>query len=234
MGYNYNSYTAALAAAIEVDPSDSDFVALEPTIIDQAEQRCYRDLDLLASVVTVPGTLVQNSRFFTLPVTSGSGTIHFLVVDSINVFDNTNTRHPLVPATRDTIDFTWPSETAAGASQIPEIFARISDTQVLVGGSPGTAWNVEVIGTIRPAPLSASNPDTYLSDYLSDLFFAASMSAAAGTLLKNYGAQSDSAQQAISWEQQYSQRLASAKGEELRKSFISAMSAPPVSAKDGG
>ena len=97
---------------------------------------------------------------------------------------------------------------------------------------PGAAWSCEVIGTIRPAPLSSTNTDTYLTDYLSDLFFAACMVSATGGLLKNYGSQADSAQQAISWQAQYQERLASAKREELRKSFVSAMSSPPTSAKD--
>ena len=232
MGYTYSTYVTALSSALEVDPADTDFIAQLPQIIDTAEQICYRELDLLASIVTVTSALTANSRFFTLPTSSGGGAIHFLVVDAINVFDAANMRHPLTPITREGIDFMWPSETALTATWMPGLFARISDTQLIVGGSPGIAWNCEVIGTIRPAPLSVSNTSTYLSNYLSDLFFCASMVAAAGTLLKNYGAQADSSGQAMSWEAQYQQRLASAKREELRKSFISAMSSPPTSAKD--
>lgn len=232
MGYTYSTYVTALSSALEVDPADTDFIAQLPQIIDTAEQICYRELDLLASIVTVTSALTANSRFFTLPTSSGGGAIHFLIVDAINIFDAANMRHPLTPATREGIDFMWPSETALAATWMPGLFARISDTQLLVGGSPGAAWNCEVIGTIRPAPLSVSNTSTYLSNYLSDLFFCASMVAAAGTLLKNYGAQADSSGQAMSWEAQYQQRLASAKREELRKSFVSAMSSPPTSAKD--
>ncbi len=222
----------ALASTLEVDQADTDFQAQLPTITDSAEQNCYRELDLLASIVTVTAAMTANSRFFTLPITNGSATIHFLVVDAVNVFDAANTRHPLTPATREGIDFLWPSETAKSAAVIPGLFARISDTQLLVGSAPGAAWSCEVIGTIRPAPLSSTNTDTYLTDYLSDLFFAACMVSATGGLLKNYGAQADSAQQAISWQAQYQERLASAKREELRKSFVSAMSSPPTSAKD--
>jgi hypothetical protein len=232
MPYSYTTFVPALASVLEVDPADADFVAQLPQIIDDAEQRIYRELDLLVSIITVTSALTANSRFFTLPVTSGGGTVHFLVVDAVNVFDAASTRHPLTPATREGIDFLWPSETAASAASIPGLFARISDTQLLVGSAPGAAWACEVIGTIRPAPLSASNPNTYLSNYLSDLFFAGCMVSATGGLLKNYGAQSDSAPQGLSWEGQFQQRLASARKEELRKSFVSAMSAPPTSAQD--
>lgn len=234
MSYTYSSFTTALASTLEVDPTDTDFQTQLPTIIDWSEQNCYRELDLLTSIITVTSSVTANSRFFTLPTTGGSppATIHFLVIDAVNVFDASNVRHPLTPATREVLDFMWPSETALTSTWMPELFARISDTQLLLGGSPGSAWNCEVIGTIRPAPLSVTNTTTYLSLYLSDLFFAAAMVAATGGLLKNYGAQSDSPQQATSWQSLYQQALASARKEELRKSFISAMSSPPASQKD--
>ena len=49
MSYTYSSFQSALASAIEdaeFSLSDIDFQALLPTIIDLAEQRAYRDLDL--------------------------------------------------------------------------------------------------------------------------------------------------------------------------------------------
>lgn len=231
MPYNWTSFVPALASALEVDPSDSDFQAQLASIIDWSEQNIYRELDLLTSIITVTSALTANSRFFTLPTTNGMTAIHFLEGTAVNVFDAANVRHPLVPASRESIDWMWPSEAALNSSWMPELFARISDTQMLVGGSPGSAWNCEVIGTIRPAPLSASNTTTYLSLYLSDLFFAASMVAATGGLLKNYGSQSDSPQQAVSWQSLYQQALASARAEELKKKFVSAMSSPPASPK---
>jgi hypothetical protein len=77
---------------------------------------------------------------------------------------------------------------------------------------------MEVVGTIRPTPLSASNTTTYLTNYLSDLFFAACMSAVAG-YQRDYGSQSDDPKSAMSWETQYAQRLASANKEELIRKF---------------
>jgi hypothetical protein len=220
-----------LAATLEVDPTDTDFQAQLPTIIQWAEQNIYRELDLLTSIITVTSSLSANSRFFTLPMTNGMSAIHFLEVPAVNVFDASNSRHPLTETSRESIDWMWPSETALNSTWMPEIFARISDTQLLVGGSPGSAWNCEVIGTIRPDPLSASNTTTYLSNYLPDLFFAGSMVAATGGLLKNFGSQSDNAPQAVSWQSLYQQALASAKTEEMKKKFVAAMSSPPANAK---
>ena len=225
MAYNYSSFVAALAAAVEVDPADADFLAVLPTIVDLAEQRIYRELDLVSSSVVASGAMTPNSRYATLPTSAG----HLVVVEQVNVLDAGNTRHPLKLASRDLIDFIWPSDTALSASVIPDLFSRVDDTRILVGSAPGTAWNFEVVGTIRPAPLSASNTTTFLSSYLSDLFFAAAMVAAAGVLLKNYGAQADSPQQATSWESVYQRHFASANAEELRKQFGAVMS-PPVKA----
>ena len=216
MSYTYASFVAALAAALEVDPADADFLAILPTVIDQAENRIYRELDLVDSSVVALGTMTPNSRYADLPSSSG----HLIVVDQVNVLDAGNTRHPLKKASRDLIDFAWPSDTAPSASTIPDLFSRIDDMRILVGPAPGTAWNMEVVGTIRPAPLSVTNTTTFLSSYLSDLFFAASMVAAAGTYLKNYGAQADSPQQAVSWEATYQRAFASANAEEIRKKYI--------------
>jgi hypothetical protein len=205
-----------------VDSSDADFLALMPTIIDDAEQRCYRELDLVSSSVAVNGTMTANDRYFTLPTSSG----HLIVIDAINVFDATNKRHPVKMVSRDVVDFFWPSDTAASAATMPSIAARVDDTRVLVGPPPGTAWTAEVIGTIRPLALSASNPTTFLTLYLSDLFFKCIMADANGVLLKNYGAMSNDPQQSVSWEASYQVALKSAMSEELRKMYITNTSLP--------
>ena len=227
MSYTYSTFVPALAALLTVDPSDSDFSTLLPTIIQDAELRCYRELDLVSASVAVPGTLTANTRSFTLPTTSGS----IIVVDAINVFDASNVRHPVKPASRDVIDTFWPSDTAPSASSIPKLFARPDETAVLLGPAPGTAWNVEVVGTIRPTPLSAINPTTFLTSSIPDLFMAAAMAFATGGLLKNYGAASEDPRAAVSWEAHYQTLLSSARPEELRKTYYSANSPLPASAK---
>lgn len=225
MAYTYSTFVTALAAALTVDQSDSDFVALLPTIIDDAEQRIYRELDLVSASVISNATMVVGSRYLTLPTTDG----HIVVIDAINIVDS-NTRYPLKPATLDVIDYIWPSNTALTGIK-PQLFYRLDDNRVVVAPVPGFTWSVEIVGTIRPLPLTSSNGATFLTTYLSDLFFAATMISASGTLLKNYGAQSEDPQQAQAWESQYQVRLASAKSEELRKLFISNNSPLPASVK---
>jgi hypothetical protein len=227
VGYSYSTFVTALAAEIAVDPTNSDFLAILPTLIDDAEQTCYRELDLLVSVVTVTGSATANNRTFAIPQTSG----HILVVDQVNVIDNSGIRHQVTPATREGVEFLFPSNTAPSTPSYPTIFARIDDTNIMWGPSTDAAYTVETIGTIRPAALSSTNTSTFLSNYVSDLFFAAAM-VSASAYMRNFGAMADDPKMAISWKSEYAARLASAKKEELRKSYVVAMSAPPASQKD--
>lgn len=226
MSYTYSTFKTALAGALVLDETDPDFIAGLPTVIDNAEQRCYRDLDLVATSVAVNGTMTMYNRYFTLPTSAG----HIIVVDAINVFDSSQVRHSMRPVSRDVVDMFWPSD-VSDPDAIPEIFARVDDGRVLVGPAPGSALTAEVVGTIRPDPLSSTNASTFLSLYVSDVFFAASMETACGVILKNYGAQADDPRSAMSWEASYQARLASAKGEELRKNYIVQMSTLPSSVK---
>jgi hypothetical protein len=226
--YTYATFVDALASLLTIDDiTDADFVAQLPTIIQNAELRCYRELDLVSASVAVNGTMTANDRYFTLPSTNG----HIIVVDAINVFDAAVVRHPVKMVSRDVVDFLWPSDTAPAATSIPALASRVDDTRVLVGPAPGSSWTAEVIGTVRPDPLSASNTTTFLSLYVPDVLINAAMVVATGGLLKNYGAQSDDPRSAISWEVQFQAALASAKTEELRKNYVSANSPLPASAK---
>lgn len=96
----------------------------------------------------------------------------------------------------------------------------ITDQQIIVGPAPDQAYTVEVIGTIRPTPLSATNTTTYLTLYLPDLFVAASMIFMSG-YMRDFGSQTDDGQQSVSWDTQYTKLFASANVEEMRKKYSS-------------
>lgn len=225
MSYTYATYTAALANLMAYDPADADFVAIEPSIIDYAENRIYRELQLLSTIVRdSSATVTANSRNFTLPSTFG----RFVTVDGINIYtpvSTTTTRVPLTPVSRDVIDWSWPSDTAASASTVPNMFCWVNDGDagsqtVILGSPPGAAFTAEVIGTIRPTPLSVSNTTSFLSQYLPDLFMAASMIFASG-YMRNFSAQGDDPRMSQSWENQFKLLLASSATEEGQKKFAS-------------
>ena len=221
MSLTYTTYVAALSNLTVIDPGDADFQAILPDVIDYAEQRIYRELDILNTVMRdSSATLTVSTRTFNLPSSIG----RFVVTNGFNVitpFTQTNpdlgTRNPLAPTSRDVLDMIWPSNTNAG---LPTQFAMITDQQIIVGPSPDVAYTVEVIGTIRPTPLSADNTSTYLTLYLPDLFVAASMIFMSG-YMRNFGAQADDPKMASSWEGQYGLLFPSANVEEQRKRYAS-------------
>ena len=216
MAYTYSTLVAALQIEAVQLSTDANWQGIISTIIDQAESRCYRDLQLVNTIVRdTSGSLTANSRNFTLPQLLG----RFVTVKGLNVIVS-SVRQPLRPVSIHFLDATWPSETSASTPSVPQYFAVVSDQVFAVGPSPDATYGMEVVGTIRPTPLSVSNPTTYLTSYLSDLFFAACMSAVAG-YQKDYGAQSDDPRSAMSWENQYAQRLASANKEEAMRKFQS-------------
>lgn len=218
MALTYSTFKAGLANMIVVPSDDPKYEQALPNIIDDAEQRVYRDLDLLSTIVRQTGTLTPNNRNFTLPVAGG----RFVVVEqqnSITPAGTTNpdlgTRNPMLPVSKEYLDTVYNS--VAGAD-VPTMFAPISQQEWIVGPWPNAAYTVEVVGTIRPNPLSVSNPNTFLTDYLPDVFMAAALVYAAGYQL-NFGAGADNPQSGVSWEAHLKSLLASAQKEEFRKKF---------------
>ena len=219
---NYTTYIAQISNLITVPSSDPNFQVMAPGMIDYGENRIYRELDLLNTRVTdSTGALTANQRNFVLPTSVGS----FLVVEEVNVITPstataaTGTRVPLTNTARAYIDICYPSNTSGQTT--PEFWSMIDDANIIVGPSPDAAYPVEVVGTQRPASLSASNSSTFLTQVLPDLFIAASMVFASG-YQRDFSAQGDNPQQGQSWEGQYTKLMQSANIEELRKRYFSA------------
>lgn len=219
--YTFSTYSAALATLMSTDVAQTDFVAIRPSIIDYAEQRIYRELDLFATNVSdTSATLTANNRSLTIPTSIGT----FIVIGNINVLTpvgatpTNGTRNPVQPTSRDVIDFLYPNGTTA--TGVPTLFAMVDPGTAIFGPPPDAAYPVEVVGTQRPTPLSVSNPTTILTTYLPDLFMAASMVFASG-FMRNFGSQGDDPKMAQSWEGQYQLLKASAQTEQQRQNFAS-------------
>jgi hypothetical protein len=220
MAYDYSGFVNALASNIVIATTNADFLVQLPNFINHAELRIYRDLDLLATVFRDPnGVVAVGQRSVALPSTFG----RFVVVEGVNLFINGLRSNALIPVSRDFMDTLYPSEAALSTTGIPTLFARDTDTSILVAPTAGSAANVtavEIVGTVRPASLSATNTTTFISQFLPDLFMAAAMVQASGWM-KNYGAQADDPRQAMSWDTIYGELLPAAKTEENRKRFES-------------
>jgi hypothetical protein len=214
---NYTDYVATIVNLIPTTTTDPNFVQILPSTINDAELRINRDFDFLSTVVQdSSGTLTPNSRYFTFPQ-------QFVVSESINVFTPAGGHDfisPLVPVSLEWMDAVWGVHIATTTPSVPQYYAMVNDQTIVVGPPPDAAYLVQVTGTIRPAPLSASNSTTYISLNFSDMMISASMIYIAGWM-KNYGAAVDDPQQGVSWEQHYGKQFASANVEEARKKYAS-------------
>lgn len=206
MSLTYASYVATLANLAVEDQTDPNFVQILPSVISYAENRIYRDADLLSTVVrNSSGSILSNTRSFTLPVPSQGP---FNVVRQINIFYPAGStsadgqRIPLTPVSTEVMDMLWPSTSAQSSASIPMYFCMETPETGVFGPPPGQNYAFEVLGTITPETLSASNTETYLTEFLPDLFLAASMVFVSGWQ-KNFGSQADNPAQAVSWEGQY-------------------------------
>jgi hypothetical protein len=221
MSYTYASYQTALAALLVVPPDDENFQIILPSIIDYAEQRIYRELDLVATSTRQVANLTAGSR--SLNIATAFSSAPFVIVQGANIITpaattaDSGVRNPCHPASGAYLDAIWNS---AASADVPQCFTVLDSATMLFGPWPDQAYVIEVLGTVRPAPLySGAIPSTtFLSLNLPDLFMAASMIFASG-YQKNFGAQSDDPRTAVSWETQYQTLFASANSEEMRKKF---------------
>lgn len=217
MSLTYDSYITSLANMLVVPSTDANFLLAVNNIIDDSEGRIYRDLDLLGTVTrTSTGLVSTASRNITLP-----SSVRFTVLDAINIYTpvgTTTTRNPLVPVSLEFADAVWPQETSSNSSTVPQFFAMVTDQTVVLVPPPGSPFNLEVVGTIRPSPLSSGNSSTYLTTYLPDLFLTAGCMFGAA-YLKNFGAATDDPRSGVTWSANYQALLQSAMTDENRKKF---------------
>jgi hypothetical protein len=212
----YTTYVNSISNIVAIPATDPGFSTMVPNMIDDAEQRLYRELDLLNTVVAdVTGVTTPGNRSFSLPSTQGT----FIVVDQINIISGgalpAGTINVCTPASLEAVQTLWPSQSG---SSIPQYFAMFKQGIAIFGPVPDQAYTVEVIGTVRPEPLSTTNVTTLLSVYFPDLFIAASMVFVSG-YMKNFGSMADDPKMAQSWQSHYDALMSSAQTEEQRKKF---------------
>ena len=225
-----------------------------PYIIAYAEGLMYRDpdLDFLATRQSDSSqTTTAGSRYVTIPPT-------FIVLERLNLIlpagkapDSVgSSRVPLIRTSPDVLDTMWPATSTTATPSFGLTHWALftmqepspNTSQVRIGPTPDGNYTAEFKGTFRPAPLQQqATAQTFLTEYLPDLFQVATMVAVAG-LMKNYsmaGAPGavDDPQQGVYWMQQYNLLKRGAAVEEARKKSFSSgfgtYSPTPVAAVAG-
>lgn len=230
-GLTYSSYVNQIAQMAVVAPDDANFLEILPSMIDYAELRIYRDLDLMNTSTSIHGSSIKvdaGNRNLTFPMTLPDGSGSIVVTEQLNLIVPPGQTDPdgplasrisLLPTTKEFLDAVYGSNLTANRAQ-PKYFSAFNENLFFVGPVPDQTYYVEVVATYRPNAMSASNPTTFVSQYLPDLLIMASM-IYISAYQRNFGRQSDDPQMAQSYEGQYQALLKSASVEEMRKKFES-------------
>jgi hypothetical protein len=236
-GLTYSEYVDEIATLAVVPTNDPNFVEILPQMITYAENRIYRDLDLLETVTAISSyATTLNGRTVTFPIAD------FITVQEVNVITpagttvpNNGTRVPLLPATKEWMNYVYPSSASAAE---PDYFAMFDQNTIILGPWPNNTYTVEVVGTFRPDSLSSTNTSTFVSLYLPDLMIMASMIYISAFQRNFISAAANDPQMPVNYETQYQTLMKGAMVEEARKKFQSAgwtaMSPSPVATPTRG
>jgi len=222
MSLTYSSYVQQIATMAVIPVTDPNYTIILPSMIDYAELRIQRDLDFLSTQIsTTAYSFTVNNNTLTIP------TSQFIVPQTFEVLDDSGNSTPLVPVAKEYIQNVYGSGSDTGLPQYFAVYGGDTATtgntsqNIIVGPTPGTNYTVRLTGTVRSAPLSATNTTTFISTYLPDLFIMASM-IYISAYQRNFGRMNDDPQMAQTYESQYQALKASAMIEENRKKFESA------------
>jgi len=219
-----------------VSTTEPDFNTLIPQMLNYAELRIQRDVDLLPTVT---------SNNYTLPIGTNTLSISptdFVTIQTITALVN-SVPTPVLPVSREYVQAVYGTTAVVGP---PAVFAMIGGDQA-TGGNTGNviqfgpytdaSYALTLSGTQRMPSLAfndtdplASTATTFISANMPDLLIMAAMIFVSG-YQRNFGRQSDDPQMAVSYESQYQSLLKGAIMEEYRKKFqASAWSSmsPPI------
>ena len=230
----YNGYVTQIATMAVVNTTtssgvvvgvDAAFNALIPQMLNYAELRIQRDLDLqTAEVENNLYTLTPGNNQLVISVND------YVTIQTVQVTSN-GMKYPLIPTSKEFLQNIYPS----GSTQaMPGYFAiyggdagTYGDTyqNILIGPVPDQAYPVTLTGTIRlqslafnATPALANTATTFISVNLPDLLIMASM-IYISAFQRNFGRMSDDPAMAQSYEAQYQTLLRGALPEEYRKKF---------------
>lgn len=198
-----------------------------PSMLNYAERRISRDLDMLSSQTSNIYTLTAGQNVFSLPVDD------FLTVQTLEVVQISNSQvvnsTPLLPASKEFIQNVYGGLSSAGT---PQYFALYGDnfgdsedlyTNILLGPPPNYGYSLRVTGTKIASSLykyATSGPAdtafTYISEFYPDMLIMASM-IYVSAFQRNFSAAADDSPMGQTYEKQYQALRLGAVPEENRR-----------------
>lgn len=231
---SYNGYVTQIAtmAVVQTQTSggivsgvDPAFNAIIPQMLNYAELRIQRELNLLPGLWPISYTLAAGANVLQL------GADDFVSVDTMTAIVN-GLSIPLTPADKTFLQNVFSSAASAGP---PQYFAMVGGDQatggttynnVLIGPQADQNYTVTVYGEARLPSLNsfgassatASTSYSFISEYYPDLLIMASM-VYISAFQRNFGRMSDDPSMAQSYEGQYQVLKQGALSDENRKRF---------------
>lgn len=227
----YNGYIEAVAtlAVLQtqtidgvVQGVDAPFNELVPSMLDYAELRISRDLDLISQQNSNSYSLIIGNNYLTIP------TGDFVTIQTMEIA-NSGVSQPLLPVSKEYIQNIYGS---GGTQGLPQYFAPYGGDRAtagqtsnlfILGPYPDQNYSVLVTGTMRmPSlyqsanPMDAATGTTFISVWLPDLLITASM-IFISLYQRNFSATSNDPEMPGSYELQYGNLLKGALVEESRK-----------------
>jgi len=216
---DYNTYVQQIATMAVIPVTDTNYQIILPQMISYAELRMQRDIDFLSTQIsTTAYSFTANNNTLTIPQSQ------FVTTQTMEVINASGASSPLLPVTKEFLQNVYGSGSTTG---LPTYYAEYGGDAattgyasqiMIVGPIPDSAYQVRLTGTVRSAPLSATNTQTYISTNLPDMMIMASM-IYISAYQRNFGRQSDDPAMAQSYESQYQALLRSAMVEENRKKY---------------
>jgi hypothetical protein len=232
-------YQYSTVAGVVTPLNQPEFTALIPMMLNYAEQRIQRDMELLNTQVMVgPYSLSETgSNQLSVPPSD------LIVVQDVLVGIN-GTPTPMLPVSKSYLLTVWPSTSTPGPPRVVALQGGDLPTQgltgtiLMFGPPPDQPYAVNLIGEQRAPTLAsfatapqASTATTWLSTWLPDLLVLACM-IYVSAYQRDFGRQADDPQMAQSYEQQYETLLLAANKQEFQRRWEadawSAAAASPV------
>jgi hypothetical protein len=210
---------------------DAAFNAIIPQMLNYAELRIQRDLDILPLLTYNTYTLTPGTNILQISIND------FVTVQDLSIINN-GINYPLLATTKEYLQNVYGN---SGATAQPTYFAMYGGDQatggntynnILLGPYPDISYTVRINGTQRmpslnqsATPSLAATGTTFISTYYPDLLIMASM-IYISAYQRNFGRMSDDPAMAQSYESQYQVLVKQAEVEEDRKIFASSAWSP--------
>lgn len=156
MTLNYNQLKTAMYGYLSADENSLLNATDIDVVIQQAEQRIYRDVQIPVLKKNVTGNLSSGNRYLTTPD-------DYLATYSLAV-NNNGTYEYLLPKEVEFMREAYPSTTASG---VPRYYGIFDDDTFIVGPPPNQSYDVELHYYYEP-PSIVSAGQTWLGDNAED------------------------------------------------------------------